>query len=112
MARVRGGHLTCQHVRPGMCLLQVFPSGLLGSGFRLSLLPLGCHRRRSRAFEPGHRPHQSRWRMQRRERVRGGHGTSPGEKGEGEGLGWGGTKEERDMSKVTSRAELEDLVTD
>lgn len=50
--------------------------------------------------------------MQRRERVRGGHGTSPGEKGEGEGLGWGGTKEERDMSKVTSRAELEDLVTD
>lgn len=26
--------------------------------------------------------------------------------------GWGGTKEERDMSKVTSRAELEDLVID
>lgn len=30
----------------------------------------------------------------------------------GKGLGWGGAKEERDLSKVTSRAELEDLVTD
>lgn len=50
--------------------------------------------------------------MQRREGVRGGHGTGPGEKGEGERAGVGRTKEERDTSKVTRRAELEDLVTD
>lgn len=42
----------------------------------------------------------------------GGHGTGLGEKGEGKrGLG-GVTKEERDTSNVTSRTELEDLVTD
>lgn len=42
----------------------------------------------------------------------GGHCTGPSEKGEEERAGEEGTKEERDMSKVTSRAELEDLVTD
>lgn len=39
-----------------------------------------------------------------------GHGTGLGEKGEGE-RDLGVTKE-RDMSNVTSRTELEDLVTD
>ena len=47
--------------------------------------------------------------MQRRE---GALSTGPGEKGEGERAGVGRTKEERDTSKVTRRAELEDLVMD
>lgn len=41
----------------------------------------------------------------------GGHGTGLGEKGEGE-RDLGGVTKERDMSNVTSRTELEDLVTD
>lgn len=61
--------------------------------------------------QPEHQGHQCEWRGLRSGMNGGGHGAGLGEKGEGQkGLG-GVTQEERDVSNVTSRPELEDSVT-